>query len=365
MLHRSTFKGIAYLTFAFAIGACTESSTNPVDGGDFNPARTSNELEPVIAVFNSATMSSFTVLGSEFAPPAATSAVAPIQALAAATHEAPSSFHERAARAAQEMALNLSTSAQAELIPQEYWGTTFVYVPGQGYQVDGQRTDAPEMGMRFVLYAVDPVTDQVVEPLVETGSVDFIDESTESSVAVRLVVMSSDVTYLNYSVTASGVFNAPVFTIEGFATDGVERVDFVLTNAIIVTFAGTRIDIDYTIDVANHDVRIAVSASLDANEGGGSLAVDGTITHEGQSVRVQGDVSLDGSDSAQLQVTANGSLFATVTIGPSSISAIGADGQPLSQAEVDALEEIFDVLGDAFDAFESLLDPVEWLFPGD
>ena len=39
------------------------------------------------------------------------------------------------------------------------------------------RTGAPANGVRFLLYAVDPVTFQPVEPLVEAGYVDITDLS--------------------------------------------------------------------------------------------------------------------------------------------------------------------------------------------
>ncbi len=352
----------AALVLSVCSSACTPGSTNPVGNRAFNPAQTSDEIQPVSSVFGTSAMESFTALGGQFTPPGAAAATAPVRALAAAADDR-IPFAAGVAGATRVMALELGSASRAELIPQEYWETTYVFVPGEGYQHDPERTDGPGMGMRFVLYAVDPVTGDVVEPLVETGHVDFIDESTDNALSVRLIVVSGETEYLNYTVTATGTLNAPVFTIQGFVTDGVDRIDFTLTNALVVTFAGARVDVDYQIDLANSDVRIVVQASFDENAG--SLTVDGTISHGGQSARIQGAVSLDGSDEGQLEVSANGSLFATITIGPSSISAVGPDGQPLSQAEIDALEEILDVFGDTFDAFGNLVDPVEWLFPGE
>ncbi len=356
----STLSGA--LALALVAGACTDSSTNPVGGREFNPAQTSSQIQPVSSVFSTPTMASFSALGEEFVPPGASGAAAPARALIEAAHDGSSSFAVRAADATRAMSLGLAAGSRAELIPPDYQGTTYVYVSGQGYQQDAERTDAPANGMRFVLYAVDPVSDEIVEPLVETGHVDFLDESTENTSSVRLLVVSGGMEYLNYAVTVSGTFNAPVFTIEGFATDGVDRVDFSLTNAIVVTFAGVRIDVDYVIDLANSDVHIDVDASVDQSTG--LLTVDGSVSHGDQSARIQGTVNTE-TEEGQLEVTANGSPFATITLTPTGITAVNPDGQPLSQQEIDALEQITDVFGDTFDAFENLIDPVKWLFPSE
>ena len=55
----------------------------------------------------------------------------------------------------------------------------------------------------------------------------------------------------------------------------------------------------------------------------------------------------------------NGELFATITTSEGADPVItGADGQPLTEAELQALEELFHVFIEGFDFFEDLLDPI-------
>ncbi len=55
----------------------------------------------------------------------------------------------------------------------------------------------------------------------------------------------------------------------------------------------------------------------------------------------------------------NGDLFATITLtGDAPPTIVGADGQPLSQAEQDAMWAIWYVFAQGFDFFEDLTDPV-------
>jgi hypothetical protein len=55
----------------------------------------------------------------------------------------------------------------------------------------------------------------------------------------------------------------------------------------------------------------------------------------------------------------NGELFATVTTSESEPPVItGADGEPLSEAELEALQAVFAVFLEGFDFFEDLFDPL-------
>jgi hypothetical protein len=102
---------------------------------------------------------------------------------------------------------SLSTAA----IPAEYLGVTFVYdVATDGY-VASDLTGAPSGGVRFLLYAVNPVTGLPIEPLVEIGYADITASETASSSTVRIIVVSGGVTYLDYAVAASGGTSSPRF----------------------------------------------------------------------------------------------------------------------------------------------------------
>jgi hypothetical protein len=63
--------------------------------------------------------------------------------------------------------------------------------------------------------------------------------------------------------------------------------------------------------------------------------------------------------SGTLDVEVNGNLFATITMAPEVEPVFtGADGQPLTADELEALQNIFLVVTGGLDFFEDLLDPV-------
>ncbi len=60
------------------------------------------------------------------------------------------------------------------------------------------RTGAPANGVRFLIYAVNPITFVPVEPLQEVGYVQLTDLSGSSTQAARVIVVSGETTYLDY-----------------------------------------------------------------------------------------------------------------------------------------------------------------------
>jgi hypothetical protein len=63
-------------------------------------------------------------------------------------------------------------------------------------------------------------------------------------------------------------------------------------------------------------------------------------------------------------VSANGNTFATISVDSfddESPTILNAQGQPLTNAQREMLEDIMDWFEDAFDFYEDLLDPVEHL----
>ena len=95
-----------------------------------------------------------------------------------------------------------SFSASTAAISAEVAGKTFEY-NGTGY-VPTDRTGAPSNGVRFIIYAVNPVTMQPVTPLQEVGYVQLTDLSGTTTQAARVVVVSDNITYLDYTVRGVG-----------------------------------------------------------------------------------------------------------------------------------------------------------------
>lgn len=353
---RFKYLGALGLGFALALSACSDS-TAPSFDGNFDAAATSASLQTVDQAFDTTPFQSLVALGGEFVVGGGVPA-ASVSLLRASAD--PLTMHEQAQLAAQQIAAAVAAPA-AILIPEEYRGLTYVYVQGEGYQVDPERTDGPATGVRFILYsvAVNPVTGEITDVLDEIGYADVIDESTDTQAAARLTVVSEDVTYLDYVVSAEGPPTAPSFSIDGFITDGDATAEFLLIISIQSTFASTTIDIDYSIDVGDFSIDLDVLAEGDGE--GGSASVTLTFTHQDHSVVVAGTIE---NDAGSLTVTANGTTFATITFGPTGFTVVDDDGQPLDQDEINALRELMDMVEEVFDVWDTLFRPVGFLFEG-
>lgn len=353
MSFRTKYLSSLAMAFALALSACSDT-IGPV-AGDFDAQTTSASVETVDAAFSTAAFESFTVMGPQFTVGGA-AAASSAALIANARHAGSLTMTEQAEAIAYELAAAMAPAAV--LIPEQYWGV-YVYVPGQGYVKDAE-AGTPVNGARFMLYAVNPVTHQIAEPLNEIGHADLIDESTDLTAAVRLTVVSGEVTYLDYSVSTTGPITSPVFNILGYVTDGTNRADFDLSVSYEFTFAGSTVDILYDIDV--NDASILVDLHFEGNgEGQGVATVDVTLAHGVDTVQVNGTME---SGMGNFEVYANSELFATIATTDSSVTVLGPDEQPLSAEDAEALRKLVDLIEDVMDTWERLFHPVEFLFGG-
>ncbi len=237
-----------------------------------------------------------------------------------------------------------SSGASLMAIPVGLLGKTFVYNPGTGaYEIDQARTDAPANGVRFVMYAVNPVTGQPVEPLNEIGYFDIIDTSSFPTVSVSLIAVVGTDTLISYSVT--GTFSATGVTIDvtGFISDGTSQLDFT------IALTGDETSGSITIDLSFADVTVHIQFS-DTVDGGDSGLIN--ITQGGNSVvfevtedalgNVTGTISFNGTVVAQLSGTFEAPVITN------------AEGGDLTAAEIQSIGDIFDALGEMFVTVEEL-----------
>jgi hypothetical protein len=335
-----------------ALAGCGDSGPDV----PFNPTGTSTDIEAVNAAFGSSTFASFSSLSVLFdaaygAPLVSASAAAmDIRASGAAGMRA------AAIRSAQRLAGLLpgaprtSFSAPSATISAAIAGKTFEY--SGGTYVAGVRTGAPANGVRFLLYAVDPVTFAPVEPLVETGYVDITDLSGSSTQAARVQVVSGGTTYLDYTVTASNLTGT--ITVVGFVTDGTYRANVNLRASLSSAGALTLV---YGLDVPQRDVSIDLTMTMTGLDTG-TPTININLTMSGPN----GTVSLSGqftSTGGTLTVRTGGRTFATITVtGTAEPVITGADGLPITQEDAAALIGIFELTTGAFISFDQMLAPV-------
>ena len=255
-----------------------------------------------------------------------------------------------------------SEFGEAAAIPAAALGGTFEYSVALSRYVRGTRTGAPANGVRFVLYAVDPATHDIIVPLVETGYADLTRTVAQQTATARVEVFGGGATplkVLDYSVTIGGAVVSPTVLVAGFAKHGTDSLAFSLRSAL--SLAQQTIAIDWRTALPSRSLTSRVQQTL---VGGASprLDIDGLLTSASGRVRIAG--TIQQATGGTLTVSVNGNTFATITMDSAeddSPTILNGNGEPPTEREQHLLRHILDWFEDAFDTYEDLLDPVEHL----
>jgi hypothetical protein len=344
-----------------AVG-CGKDSNAP--DAPFDPAGTSSDMSAVGASFDSPALLSFNAASDEISLTAGGSAA--LALLARPSASLATGGKASAVRYAAALAQGYgggahrpSLAVAQASIPAELLGTTFVWDVNVQHYAASDLTGAPADGVRFLLYAVNPVTGIPVEPLVEIGYADVVTNQTSSSAAVNIVVVSEDVTYLDYTarITATSASSGDI-VVSGYATNGDDRVNFDLDTGVI--FGQTTLDLalDYALTVPTRggfriDLESDLSGSMDTDTG--TYTLDLTARGPHGTVNITGSATEGGGT---FQVKVNGDLFATIDVSAGDDPVVtGKDGGALTAEEQAALEDVFHMFGAGLGFFVDLLHP--------
>ena len=343
-------RSLAAAGLALALAGCKNDGASP---SAFDPQGTAADMAAAQDAFASGPTASFAAVGPDISLALGGSPL--VASSAALAISRPSKASERYARQIAALVSGGGSGIQASVagIPVEVAGKTFVWDESTDTYVVSDVSGAPSNGVRFLLYAVDPLTYRPVEPVVETGYVDVIDQSTSALANVRIKVVEGDVTYLDYQVVESATASSGLVTISGFAFNGTTRANFTLKNTVTSNAGGIVLVLDYSLDVPSRNLSIDWTASFaDISEG---VTLDLTVSGPNGNVRVVGTSNADGGT---FTVKVNGDTFATITFAASTLTIVGATGEPLTADEQEALEAVFDSYEGSLNAFSDLLMPV-------
>lgn len=343
---------------ALALG-CSKDSNGPEDS-PFDPAGTSSDLTAVNASFDSPALLAFDAASNDISQTTGGSAALALQArpTAALATGGKASAMRYAGALARSFARSPrpSLAVAAAAISPDLLGTTFVYDVNLQHYAASDITGAPANGVRFLLYAVNPVTGVPTEPLTEVGYVDVVTTETSSSVAVSIVVVSGNKTYLDYSakVTANSASSGTV-NVSGYVTNGHDRVNFDLDNHISLGDSTMDLTMDYVLTVPTRGgFRIDLEGSVTTSDVTNNTTITLDLTAQGQhgTVRITGSES---NDTGTFQVKVNGDLFATIDVTAGGEPVVtGKDGEALTADEQAALEDVFDLFGGGLAFFVGL-----------
>lgn len=293
------------------------------------------------------------------------SGVAPVALLQASLGAATASGRWEAEAAARRFAA--SGPASGPLLPVDFLGRTYEHDQFGEYWHNPDRVGAPANGVRFILYEVDPITG--VQGSTEIGYVDLMDESTTLAYVTRVVAVTGGVERINYTVSAVIANQTLSFTISGFISDGLDRVDIDLSLSFADTFPVSSATVAYLISVPTRGFEVDATVVLTFNNETlqGSIEIDGSFMQGAHTVTIsalvefgEGDVPTEGGT---VEIHVDGQLFAVITISNETITVQNGTGGALTAVEADAVRSIFGGLDSLFeDRFEDFIRPVAWMF---
>jgi len=348
----------ATLSLALFAAACGDS-TGP--GGTFDPEATRQDVEAVTSAIDADQILAGlgligNSLGNQLGSP---SIIAPSASLA------PTVDHLR------KFALAGGGSA-GPIFPSNLLGTTFVYDDQVGDYVPSTLSGAPAGGVRFMYYAMNPVTEQPVLPLVELGYVDLTDESGAASTRLQVDLFdtsgSAPAHLVDYFIDGSFTLNGTTLSVtlvaDGFISDGTDQLVFALSESGSFTEGANTfiVSANHNLAVPSQDVSINLNgaATLPIDDGGALTADFAVAISDGANTALLTmtltDTSVDGS------IAYNGTVVIVFSGNEDSLTFSRPDGTELSAEEIDALEEIGDVADELFEFAEHILEPLGEIF---
>ena len=348
-----------------AMVACGKDAPSPVDFND--PAAVSANLSSVDSAFDSDVFRSFSttsiMLDVATAPafrPAATliETLRPRLIRTGARMFLPSL---RQAQKLQMMVPNLSVSAvQGRIIPDTMYGRVFEWDTSLNqYRWQGG-TIASLTGVRFVLYATG-LDGQVVEPVSPIGNLDIIDQSTPAKLQLQVLVTGGTTTYVYTASFSSGVTSANA-TVSGTITNGLSGADnktLSFDQTLSVNASGANVHATFALN--NPAITLMLNESVAFNDPNIIINADFRLIQNGETIRAVGHITLNPTNNSvtvSVAVYVDGHPVASLSGDPATAQWVDAGGQPLTAADLAALERLFDAFENFGNTVSNLFAPV-------
>src|SRR2546426_4631012 len=364
--------GAALAVFA---AACSES-TGPPPGKLADPAATVAAVRAADSALTSPVIVSFSAIGSRLTPVPA-SPILGSAGLFNATRPEPS------AGTRQPFPLTVRRAALLQSLVPRLSNPTSTGIPaidsiaGAVFQWDVANhryykaattgcTSPNGPCIRFILYAIDRLTNEPATPLTPVGTADFIDRSAGTTTSLQVLVLGNGgtPTYLDYTVAVTPGVDSFTASATGTVSNGLAG-DANKTLTFSVTFAASPVGVSATatFTLNNPAVTVTLSESLQGSGQDTTITVHVGLTRPGETLTLDGTVTIhQGVTTVAVTVKVNGGTFANIT-GPFSNPTIThPNGQPLTADELEALGTLFGAAEDFSNHLGDLFDPVRALF---
>jgi hypothetical protein len=240
-------------------------------------------------------------------------------------------------------------------------GTTFVYdAASHHYVAAPARSGAPANGVRYILYAVNPLDHSVVAGT-EIGYADLTDEgdSTANTATLHLQAVSNAVTFVDYRVGLVGAPDSAKVGVTGAFFDGAKHLTFDLQAQGAHSLVQDSQEVHAHLRVPEDAFELTSAARATSDLVHATQHVDDAITVNDHVIVVAAD---HAGDTAQASVGVDGRPFAQVNASSSAIVIVGADGKPLPADQRETLGQVFGMFDAVGAALTRLLAPVNVMF---
>lgn len=361
----------AGLVLGLAATACGKDSPTPTDFN--NPAAVSANLSSVDSAFDSDVFRSFsnaTLMLDAAASPALRPVATVLQTVRPKLQRTGGQvFLPGILQASRLRAVlpNLSVSAaQGRIIPDSMYGRVFEWdTTTHQYTYQGGSV-ASLTGVRFVLYA-EGLDGVVVEPVSAIGTLDIIDQSTLSKLQLQILVKGpgGTPTYIDYtaSLQVNGQTSATA-TASGAISNGRSAgANKTLSFDETFTVNAGGASVHSTFALNNPATTLMLNESVAFSNPNIVINADFRIIQNSETIRTLARVALnivDTTADVNVAVSVDGHPVASIHGDPTlpGTQWVDAGGQPLTAADLEALDHLFDALEAFQNAVNNLFLPV-------
>ncbi len=267
-------------------------------------------------------------------------------------------------RVLHEVVPSLASLAASAIFPDSLLGAVFTWnTTSQTYTHTG--SGGPTNGIRFLLYAIDPLTGLPATPLNQIGYADVLDETVGGTARIHIQVKNTGntITYLDYTFSGSGTSSSFTATVSGTITNGLAgSANKTLTFSTSITGSSSSITMSCSFTLNNPAVTIQETVTVADNGTTTTVTMDFSLTSTGETVAITGTVAVsdaDGSTTVNLSFKVNGGSFATLTGSFSNPTLTRAGGGQFTTAERDAMALVFLAAADLGVKVGDLFQPAE------
>src|SRR2546426_799941 len=352
--------GVAGLALFFGGGS---SSTAPVSLND--PGAPAPQLAALDSAFAPPVVARFPSPRSSIPPPAP-GGPAPLGAPRTGRSQAAPQRYAMLAtqgRTLQQVVPIFASLGATSIFPDTLLGAVFSWDPSTHSYFRSSKTGGPPNGIRFLLYAINPLTDEPSTPLTQVGYVDLLDLSSGGTASIEIKVTDGSITYLDYTFTGSGTSASFMATVTGTITNGLAgSANKTLTFSLSITGNTSSVTLTSTYTLNNPAVTVQETVTILDDGATTTLTINFTFTRTGETIQLSGTLSASdatGDGTINLTFKVNGSTFATITGSISNPVLARPGGGQLTADELNALIHVLVASEDVGARISDLFQPAE------